>query len=343
MQAIGRRARSWWEIGGTLIAVLACAVFLAACGDDDSKDEGSNADKSGGEKIESVRVGVIEIAQVQIFEDIFKGFHQGLAEELGIPEDKVELDIQNAQGDPGLIETLARSMPREDYDLFAVIGTPAVIALADQEKERAIIATNMTYPVEDGVAESLERPGGNVTGSSDGIAAEDIVTFLQQVSPSPKRIGTVYDPSNTSTSRFAKDLKEALEADGRTLVEAPVSTPGDATPAARSLVGKVDAILLPGDAISAGPGLPTIAATALRAKIPLFMGAGVSVDEAPGIAAVLAPDNIELGRLAGEVAGKALKSGKPGEVPFATVKPQVTINPEVAEQLGIEIPESPFG
>nr|MDT0667757.1 ABC transporter substrate binding protein [Micromonospora sp. DSM 115978] len=130
----------------------------------------------------------------------------------------------NANGDPTLIQSIARDLSRSDADLIAVIGTPAVIAMAQADSTHPIIAVAMGDPVGGQVADSLDAPGRNVTGTIDYIDPAQLLDQLADVSPAPARIGTIFDPSNENREVWISALREdVVSRDGVSLVEATVA------------------------------------------------------------------------------------------------------------------------
>ncbi|WP_238009334.1 ABC transporter substrate-binding protein [Dactylosporangium sp. AC04546] len=309
------------------VAALTAAVLLAgataACGDD-----------PGPSGTSTVKVGVLVIAQAKVLDETVAAFEAHLRDKL--PGRQVTFDVKNANGDSALIQTIARDLVGSDATMFAVIGTPAVVALAKLEQRRPIIAIAMGDPVGAGLAASLDKPGRNVTGSIDYVDPALLLAKLALTDPKPRTIGTVYDPSNANMQLWVKDLKAAVKANGLQLVEATIGGPGDIATAARSLVGRADTILIGPDA-NVFAGLASIGATAVSNKLPLYVVAGdATVD---GVLASLGPDYPAIGRLAGDAAS-AVSTGTPaGDVPFGRPGAvQWSVNPATASKVAVTLP-----
>src|SRR5690606_15228345 len=84
--------------------------------------------------------------------------------------------------------------------------------------------------------------GTNVTGVSDVLALDKQLALIKQIVPDAKRIGMVYNPGEANSAVVVKEMKTLLAASGMTLVEASAPRSVDVGAAARTLVGKVDAI-----------------------------------------------------------------------------------------------------
>ncbi len=317
------RATTW----ATLL--IAVAIVAAACGGSDGA-----ADADGRE---AVRLGIFEITEGQVFDDISEGFVDGFVEATGLERDQLELIEENAQGDPTLIQSIARRFADGDADLVAVVGTPAVIAQAELITDRPVIAMAMGDPVGAGVAVSLDEPGGNVTGSIDYIDPALLLDEVLRVHPDLGRLGTLHDPSNQNMQVWMEDLRAATAAAGIELVEASVSSSSDVDPAARSLDGRVDAILTGPDALVI-EAIGAVGQVARRGQIPLYsVGADVSVE---GVVGSLGPDYREVGRLAGLAAADVHRGVAPGDVPFGRPGDlEWTLDEAEVERLALAIPD----
>lgn len=284
---------------------------------------------------EPISVGVLAIAQVALFDDIIAEFEAAVVE--GVAPTEVTFEEQNANGDQSLIASIARDFAASDHDAFAVIGTPAVIALAQQITDRPIFALAMGDPVGAGVAESLEAPGGNVTGSIDFVDPALLLDQVTTIHPDLARLGTVYDPSNQNMQVWVAGLKDALQDTDIELVEATVSGTADIAQASRSLLGRSDVILIGPDAAVVA-GLDAVGASAVAESIPLYVvGADITT---PGLLGSIGPDYPELGATAGLAAVEVLLGADPGTVPFATPDGvELQFNGVTVDQLGLDVPD----
>ena len=284
---------------------------------------------------DSISIGVIQIAQVDALDQIVGAFEDALTE--GMAPVEVTFDVQNANGDQTLFASLARDFAGSDHDAFAVIGTPALIALAQLETERPIFGLAMADPIAAGVADSLADPGGNVTGSVDYAYPSALIDQLLAIHPDLSSIGTLYDPSNANLQRWVADLNVQLDERGLGLEEATVAGTADVAQASRSVLGRADVILV-GPDTTVVAGLDAIAAAAIADETPLYVvGGDITI---PGVLASFGPDLADLGTAAGEVAVEVLQGADPATVPFATVDVEMRtqFNSETLDLLDIELP-----
>ncbi len=288
-----------------------------------------------GAAAEPISIGVLSIAQAEVLEDIVAEFETAVVD--GVAPTEVTFDEQNANGDQSLVASIARDFAASDHDAFAVIGTPAIIAVAQQITDRPIFALAMGDPVGAGVAESLEQPGANVTGSIDYVDPALLLDQITTIHPELASLGTVYDPSNQNMQVFIADLEEALEGTDIELVEATISGTADVAQASRSLLGRSEVILIGPDAAVVA-GLDAVAGAAVADSVPLYVvGGDITI---PGVLGSIGPDYFELGTTAGLAAVDVLLGADPGMVPFATPDGvELQFNVDTVEQLGLEVPE----
>ena len=141
----------------TLLGATALAVTLglSACSGDSGTDDAGGA--------ESYDIGITQIVEHPSLDAAREGFKQALAD-AGL---EVSYDEQNAQGDQSTATSIARTFAGDDLDMILAIATPTAQASVQAITDVPILITAVTDPVEAGLVDSWEAPGGNVTGTSD--------------------------------------------------------------------------------------------------------------------------------------------------------------------------------
>lgn len=308
-------------------AMATLLLGAAACG-------GSSASGDSGDDV--YKVGILQLSEADLLDGIVDSFEKTFKKQMA-PR-KVEFKVLNAQGDNSLIQSIAQQLHGGDSDLFAVAGTPGIIALAALEKDRPIIGLAMTDPVEAKVAKSLDAPGTNVTGSLGYIPPSQVLEAVQRMRPAPRTFGTLYDPSNEASRIWIADFKKALAPTGIQLKEATITGPGDINTAARSLSGKADTWVIPPDTTVAA-GLPAVGSAAADSGAAVFVTAGDP--QTPGILASVGPDYAALGGLGGDVAAKVAQGADPATTPFARPDGAAVVpNEKTVAALGVTLPDS---
>lgn len=322
------------RMAAALLGAIGMIGVIAGCG----SSSGSTTSSSAGSG--TVKVNIFEVAQADVVTTLETAFKKELTAKLA--GRTVSYSVSNANGDPSLIQSIARNLSRSSSSLIAVIGTPAVIAMAQQDKTHPIIALAMGDPVGGKVADSLDHPGRNVTGTIDFVDPAKLLGELAKVTPAPKRIGTIYDPSNENSQVWVAQLRTAIKArPGLALVEATVASAGDVQSAARSLVGRTDTILVGPDAAVAS-GIAAVGAVALSNKIPLYLTSGDATTS--GVLATLGPSYANLGSQGADVAVKVLDGAQPAVTPFGRPGAlEWDVNHSTLGVLGVTMPSAAMG
>ncbi|WP_218003034.1 ABC transporter substrate-binding protein [Nocardia asiatica] len=279
---------------------------------------------------------MFQIADAKVITEAVDGTKAGLFETAGLDPDRVSFRTVSAQGDAGNVESIAKSLSTSDADIFFVVGTSATIALGHLEKRRPIITIGMADPVAAKIATTLDAPGRNITGSTDYVGPGVQLDEILKVAPRPKTIGTIFDPSQPNAVKWVREFESAANVNNIAFIQRPATGTGDIGIAARSLVGKVDALIIGNDANTLA-GVTSIASTAMQSKIPLYLDGGdIST---PGVFATVGPKHYDVGKLAGRNAGLVCRGANPASIPFGR-PPNVVwgINAETMKVLGLTVP-----
>ena len=307
-----------------MAAVLSLSV-MAGC----SKEEESSGQK---------KIGVVQLVEHDALDAAYKGFKEGL-EDAGYKDgDKIKIEYKNAQNEQSNCQTIAQQFVTDKCDLVLAIATPAAQAMANESKDIPILVTAVTDPASSKLVKSNEKPGGNVSGTSDLTPVAKQMNLLKELVPSAKKVAMLYC-SAEANSKFQVDLakKEAKKL-GLTSVDATVSESSEIRQVVESLKGKVDAIYAPTDNTIAA-GINTVSMVANEAKLPLIVG-----EEGMCTGGGLATYGLNYYELGKQTAAQAVKilEGK-AETKDMPIEYQenadLIINKDTAKTLGIEIPK----
>ncbi|WP_293846902.1 ABC transporter substrate-binding protein [uncultured Parolsenella sp.] len=309
----------------------AVALGLAACGNSGSSATTATT-AADGEK--SYQIGVLQLTQHAALDAANEGFVAAL-DASGI---SYTIDQQNANNDQSACSTIASKLVGDNDDLIYVIATPAAQAVAAATTEIPIVGCAITDYAASGLVADNEKPGGNLTGTSDMNPVDDQIAMLQKVLPEAKHVGMLYCTAESNSLLQIEMAEAACDKAGLTHERFTVSSSNEVQSVVESMIGKVDAGYSPTD--------NTIAAAAAQVgqickegKLPfvtgeenMCMGMGICT---------LSIDYTELGKMAGEMAVKILTEGAdPADMAIETESGdqlKVVKNEEMAEALGIDL------
>lgn len=309
----------------TLCIIALSMTALTGCGS-----------KKGSDK--TYKIGVIQQAPHAALDAAYEGFIDGLAEAGYKDGDNIEVDFQNAQGEPSNCTTIASKLVNDDPDLILAIATSAAQSIASATKDIPIVVTAVTDPADSGIVATNEAPGGNVTGTSDLNPVKEQMDLLLQLVPTAKKIAILYCSSEPNSEFQSKLAAEAAANVGLETIEATVSNTNDIEQVVQSLVNKVDAIYAPTDNTIA-TGMSTVAMVANSNNIPVICGESGMVEK--GGLATYGINYHNLGKQTAAMAVKILTGeSEPADMPIEYLEQMdLTINEDVAAELGITIPD----
>jgi putative tryptophan/tyrosine transport system substrate-binding protein len=317
--------------GKVLSIALAGMMLLAGCG---SKEPAGDSEKGGADK--EFKVGITQFAPHPSLDAATEGFKKALKDK-GI---KVSYDEQNAQADMNNTQTIANNFVGDKVDLIFANATPSATAALNATKDIPIIFTSVTDPVGAGLVEAFDKPGKNITGTTDNHpeATKKTISFITD-EVKAKNIGVIFNSGEQNSVVQVDEVKKIAEEKGAKLVEVSVSTTAEVKQAAESLVGRVDAIYIPTDN-TVVTALDSVIAVANSKKIPLFVGELDSMKK--GAVAASGFSYFDLGYQSGIMAADILSGNKkaseiPVELPNSL---KLVINKKAAEAQGLTVSDA---
>ncbi len=250
----------------------------------------------------------------------------------------LRFEYESAQGNPGTAAQIARKFVGDRPDVIVPISTPSAQAVAAATKDIPVVFSAVTDPVAAKLVSSVEHPGGNVTGVSDLSPIRKHLELIARITPKAKRIGVIYNPGEANAVVLVELLRKNAPGFGMTMAEASSPRSSDVLSAARSLVGKVDAIYIPTDntVVSAAEAVIKVG---IDAKIPVYAGDTDTVKR--GAIAAVSFNYYDVGRQTGKMVLRVLNGARPGELPVQGVEiTELHVNPESARRMGVTLPEA---
>ncbi|HFU1090717.1 TPA: ABC transporter substrate binding protein [Streptococcus suis] len=303
-------------VGAGLLALAACSS-----GSEEKSTEGA------------VKVGVLQYMEHESLTAAREGFVAELADNGYKEGDKLVLDYQNAQGDQANLQTISEQLI-DGNDLVLAIATPAAQSLATVSTETPILFTAVTDPISADLVESLEKPGGLLTGTSDQAPIDKQVELLGQAVPDAKTVGILYTTSERNSEVQVEQAEKLLKEAGYKVVLKGITSSNEVQDATTSLMKDVDAVFVPTDNTVAAT-MSMIGELSAEQKVPVIGGSTDMVDQ--GGLLTYGTNYEALGRQTAKMAIKIIEGEKVTEVPVEYPEAvNLHVNEEMAQKLGID-------
>ncbi|MTI85437.1 MAG: ABC transporter substrate-binding protein [Firmicutes bacterium] len=313
-----------------VVALVVLALAVTGCG--------GNQDSAGDNVL---KIGVAQFMSHPALELDQQGFLDQIKEEGFVDGENVEIDIQNAQGDPNLAKTITDKFVADKVDIILAITTPVAQAAVQGTKGTGIpvVFIAVSDAVGAGLIQSLDQPTGtDVTGVYSADPVEQQMDLIEETVPDMSRLGIVYNAGEANSVSNKNRIEKYVSGKDWEVVEAPVASTNDVQIAAQSLVGKVDAVFVPQDntVISA---LEALLKVMQDNNIPFFAGDTESVKR--GAIGTIGNDEYDCGRQGAEMVARVLNGEKAGAIVPEEIRKRTTmVNKTAAEKIGLEIPQS---
>jgi putative ABC transport system substrate-binding protein len=268
------------------------------------------------------------------------GFRQGLGQAGYFEGKNVTIEYRWAEGQYDRLPALAAELVARQVAVMAAVGgEPSGLAAKPATATIPIVCSLGGDAVEAGLVDSLNRPGGNITGVT--LMAQEMgpkrLEFAHQLVPNGNALAALVNPKFPLALAEARDMQAAARSLSLQLAVLEASTQSEIDAAFASLVRlKVDALLINTDPFLLGQR-EQIVRLAARTNVPVIYFLSDFVD-AGGLMSY-GPKVTNSYRQVGIYVGRILKGEKVGELPF--VQPtrfDLVINLRTARTLGLEIP-----
>lgn len=281
---------------------------------------------------EITKIGILQFIDHNSLNKAQEGFVDGLEEAGYTDGENIEIEVLNAQGDQSNLQSMSEQLTNNN-ELVLGIATPTAqsLAMANQNIPQLFMA--VTDPVEAGLVDSLENPGGNITGTSDMADIESQVNLLIEIADNPEVIGLIYSSSEVNSQIQVDQAVEIIESRGLDTNIQTVTSTNDVQQTLSNLATNSDAIYIPTDNVLSATAA-TVGEIAKDNNVPIVPGSTDMVEN--GGLATLGIDYYNLGKQTAKLAVSILEGEEPSNLPVESTEDfDLVINEEMAEAIGI--------
>jgi len=268
------------------------------------------------------------------------GFRQGL-KAAGFNEgENVAIEYRWAEGNYDRLPALAAELAHLPVNVIVAIeGLPSTLAARASTTPVPIVFLTAADPIQYGLVNSLNRPGGNLTGVFT-VNAELVpkrFEMAHELMPTATTIGFLVNPSNPLSQTMIADALAAGRATGVQVHIVNASTEDDFDKVFATLAELRARVLVIGADAFFNSRSEQLASVALRQRVATvyqyreFAAAGGLMS--------YSPDIIDQARQVGTCAGRILRGAKPSDLPVQpNTKVQLILNLKTASALGLTVP-----
>jgi putative ABC transport system substrate-binding protein len=303
-----------------MIGAVLLGLVLAACDN---------------EKTKTYSVGVMNVAPD--LDESLVGFKEGMTE-LGYIEGK---NIRYLYDGPTMgiskLSTAARNLLAAKVDMILTITTPATLAAkqATAGIVLPVVFAIVTDPLGAGIVQSMQQPGGNITGVASGIAEARRLEWLVRIAPDIRQIYVPFNPKDKSPVLALKMVREAADKLGVELIIREARDPETLEDAVLNIPPEADAVFLLPDSYI-GTRVSDFVNTATKRNLP-FSVANIMDVTNYHILTSFGIDQHLAGKQAARLADQIFKGAKPADLPVETAEFYLAINLKVAKTIGLTI------
>jgi putative ABC transport system substrate-binding protein len=273
--------------------------------------------------------------------DWWKQLTQGL-NELGYVEgSNVEFVWRFADGKFERLPALASELAGLSVDVIMPATPPAIRAAKSASGGIPIVFPLGSDPVETGLVESLDRPGGNITGMATMSSrhCRPRLELVREIIPKAQCVALIYHSANAALELQVQATQAAARDLGLDLIVLKFSTAEEIDRTFEVARTKGAEALLPTSDPMALDNAKKIGALSIQHRVPVI-SPFQEITEAGGVVGY-GPDLSTLFRRSAAVIDQILKGGKPGDIPIG--EPQkfdLSVNLISARLLNLKIPSS---
>lgn len=314
-----------------IIAFIMSVIMTAAfCSCSDGNKTASD------EKVYKVGIcNYVDDASLNLIVENIESRLEEIGKEKGV---KFDVSYDNCNADANVMSQIIANFAADGVDLMVGIAKPVAMAMqsATEESGIPVVFSAVSDPVGVGLVDSLEKPGKNITGTSDFLNTNAVFDLILAAKPDIKKVGLLYDVGQDSSTTPINDAKKYLDGKKIEYVERTGTTVSEVSLAAKALVADgAEAVFTPTDNTVMQAEL-SIYETFAQAGIPHFTGADSFALN--GAFLGYGVDYANLGKETANLVSEILIEGKnAGDVPVMTFdNGTATVNTEICEKLGYD-------
>jgi putative ABC transport system substrate-binding protein len=267
-------------------------------------------------------------------------FRAALRERGWVEGRNLRIDHRWAEGKldrlPALLDELLALRP----DLLLAAFPASAVAAKARGVEVPVVAAGVDNPVQMGLAVSMARPGGRITGVSSygGELLAKRIQLLRELVPGARRLGVLMNPASVQLAQLEAFVQTLAREARVAILPVPSHGPDEFDAAFATLARElVEGLVVLADE-TFYVNRAAIAERCSRARLPSVWGGRDFIANGEGLASYQSDFRVVFER-AGVLADRILRGADPAEIPFEqSTKLELVLNLKAARAIGIVVP-----
>ena len=287
------------------------------------------------------RIGYLAAVSASADAPRLAAFRQGLRE-LGYVEGQtIQIEYRHESEDLQRLPQHAADLVRMNIDLLVAVTSNAAVAAKKTTSTVPIVFMGVTDPIATGLAQSLARPGGNITGITNvaAVLAGKRLELLKEVLPKLTRVAVLWDPKAPGSIPQWEASQEPADKLGLHLFSMQVSTVEDYHAAFRDAVkARNHAVWVTLNPV-ANSNQKLIAELAAENHLPSICARTDYAEN--GCLLAYGPGYHTEGSDGARYVDRILKGARPADLPIEQpTKFELVVNQKTASRIGVAVPQS---
>ncbi len=288
------------------------------------------------------RVGILLSESVQMQASRLQALREGLLERGYVEGRTIAIEVRAADGAYERLPALAAELVRLEVGVIVAFGIKALVAASQATRTLPIVVPATSSDLlAMGLIQSLARPGGNVTGSTNfgpEIMAKRL-ELLKEVRPRTARVGVLVNSANPEARSVQRRVDAAARTLHMTVASFAVRAAADFEPALDAMLRqRIDALAVQDDTLFGTENAVLLAGLAQRRRLASIGAIGFAT--AGGLLGY-GPSTALMYRRGAYFVDRILRGARPADLPVEQATQfELVINAANASVLGIEIPNA---
>jgi putative tryptophan/tyrosine transport system substrate-binding protein len=285
------------------------------------------------------RIAILDTATAELNKLNLDAFKKRLRELGYVERQNLIIEYRSADGRNERLSALASELISHNPNVIVVRGTPEVVAVKNATSTIPVVMSAVGDPVSLGIAASLSRPGGNITGLSSVTTDLEAkrVQHLAEMAPHMKRMASLGDLRNSAIRMQWAQVQTAAQALGLEVLLFDVRSAADVVQAFESAGREgVQGVRVGLDSTTRSNRRLVVDLSA-KYKLPAIYAAKEFVED--GGLMSYAPDYAHLYSRAASMVDRILKGEQPADLPIELPsKFELALNLKAARALDLNVP-----